>query len=50
MITKNYKMKIQHLLLTLVAAVTLAVTGCNKDGTVNVDTAKLSQPRLPRAA
>jgi uncharacterized lipoprotein NlpE involved in copper resistance len=39
--------KIQHLLLTLTAAITLIVTGCNKDGTVNmnavnVDTAKLS--------
>jgi len=35
-------MKLHYLLLTLIAAVTLTVTGCNKDGTVNVDTAKLT--------
>ncbi len=35
-------MKLQHLLLTVITAVTFALTGCNKDGTVNVDTAKLS--------
>jgi outer membrane protein assembly factor BamD (BamD/ComL family) len=35
-------MKIQHLILTLIAAAAFVVTGCNKDGTVNVDTAKLS--------
>src|SRR5690349_20198755 len=40
-------MKIQHLLLTLAAAVAFVVTGCNKDGSVNtnavsVDTTKLT--------
>jgi transcriptional accessory protein Tex/SPT6 len=35
-------MKIQHLLLTLVAAAAFVVTGCNKDGSVNVDPAKLT--------
>jgi len=35
-------MKIQHLLLTLIAAAAFVVTGCKKDGTVNVDTAQLT--------
>lgn len=40
-------MKIQHLLLTLAAAVAFVVTGCNKDGSINtnavsVDTTKLT--------
>lgn len=35
-------MKIQHLLLTLVAAVAFIVTGCNKAGTASVDTSKLT--------
>jgi outer membrane protein assembly factor BamD (BamD/ComL family) len=35
-------MKIQHLILTLIAATAFALTGCKKDGTVNVDTAQLT--------
>jgi outer membrane protein assembly factor BamD (BamD/ComL family) len=35
-------MKIQHLILTVIAAAAFVVTGCNKRGSVNVDTAKLT--------
>lgn len=35
-------MKIQYLILTLIAAAAFALTGCKKDGTVSVDTAKLT--------
>jgi len=35
-------MKIQHLILTLVAAAAFVVVGCKKDGTVSVDTAALT--------
>ena len=35
-------MKIQHLLLTLIATAAIVLTGCNKNSTVSVDTAKLT--------
>ena len=35
-------MKIQHLILTVIAAAAFVVTGCNKNGSVAVDTSKLT--------
>ena len=35
-------MKIQHLLLVILAAAAFAVAGCSKNGGVNVDTTKLT--------
>ena len=42
-------MKIQHLLLTLVAAVAFVITGCNKDGSVNVDAISVDTAKLTAA-
>lgn len=42
-------MKIQHLLLTLVAAVAFVITGCNKDGTVNVNAVSVDTTKLTAA-
>ena len=35
-------MKLNHLVLTLVSAVTIVVAGCDKNGSVSVDTSKVT--------
>jgi len=42
-------MKIQHLILTLVAAIGFVVTGCNKDGSVNMNAVNVDTTKLTAA-